>query len=374
MKIVIDENIPFLKNVFEPFAKVVYRRGNDICRADIDDAQILAIRTRTRCNEALLGNSGVKMVSTATIGTDHLDIPWLESAGIKWSNAPGSNSGSVYQYIASVLSLLILEGVNPSKTKIGIVGVGMVGSKIRKLARTLGFKVILNDPPRERNEQTGIFDSYQTLINNSDIITFHTPLKTSGEDATYHLFNSETLSRVKPGVIVINTSRGEVVSNEALLKGLHSGVVSKAILDVWENEPKISASLLASSWLATPHIAGYSVDGKANASRMTVEAISKEFNFPLAGWQPVGLITPENNHIAISNAGNSPEIVAAEAIMKTYDIRDDDKLLRASPTDFENIRNKYPPRREFDSYFVAGKGLNKAARQMLVDLGFNVKP
>lgn len=184
MKIVADDKIPGLKGVFEPFAEVLYLPGKDIGPDDVKDADALIVRTRTACNAQLLESSSVKMVATATIGTDHFDIPWLESAGIRWVNAPGCNSGSVRQYIGSVLARLILEGRDPATTTLGIVGVGMVGSKIAQLANALGFKVLLNDPPRQRSEGSAAFCDLPQLLRESDLISFHTPLNMSGPDAT----------------------------------------------------------------------------------------------------------------------------------------------------------------------------------------------
>jgi erythronate-4-phosphate dehydrogenase len=314
------------------------------------------------------------MVATATIGTDHLDIDYLNSAGIKWCNAPGCNSGSVRQYIGSVLSHLILEGITPSETTIGIVGVGMVGSKIKQLSEALGFKVLLNDPPRERNEEQNIFSDLETVLKNSDIVTFHTPLNMTGEDKTFHLLNEDSISMLKPGAIVINSSRGEVTKTEAILKGLENGEIKKVVLDVWENEPNMDAALHSKVWIGTPHIAGYSVDGKANGSTMTVHAISKEFGLPLQNWAPTTLPMPQNPVITIDCTNKEPHQIAAEAILQTYNIKEDDKRLRDSPIDFEKQRGAYPIRREFDSWtIIKTPQMSAPAIEMLQNIGFNLK-
>lgn len=373
MKVVIDDKIPFLRNVFEPYATVVYKPGKDISQSDLTDAQILIVRTRTKCNKNLLEGTSVQMVSTATIGTDHMDIPWLERSGITWSNAPGCNSGSVRQYIGSILAHLILSGTNPLKTTIGIVGVGMVGSKVEQLARTLGFNVMLNDPPRARREGDALFTDYHTLVANADIITYHTPLNMSGPDASYHLLSEDLLNLLKPGVVIINSSRGEVTDTNAMLAGLASEKIGKLVLDVWENEPDISSLLHEKVWAGTPHIAGYSVDGKANGSSMTVDAVSHKFGFPLVGWKPESLPMPENPIITLSDDGKTSAHTAAEAILHTYNILDDHQRLRQSPSDFEKLRGSYPVRREFDSWTVEGNTLRPETLEVIDNLGFKLK-
>ncbi|MDR2928683.1 MAG: 4-phosphoerythronate dehydrogenase [Cytophagaceae bacterium] len=356
IKIIADDNIPFLKGVFEPVAEVCYLQGASIKRENLKDADALIVRTRTQCNADLLKNSPVQMVVTATIGTDHFDIPWMNKAGIKWANAPGCNSGSVYQYIASALALLIIkERMKPEKTTIGIVGVGMVGSKIEKLAHILGMKVLLNDPPRQRKEKKNKFCTLKTILHESDIVTFHTPLKMSGEDATFHLFNKNELQDLKPGAIIINSSRGEVTDSHALLKGLNTGIISRVVLDVWENEPEISLELLNRVWIGTPHIAGYSADGKANGTMMAVRAISRHFNLGMDNWQPVTVEVPDDTNIRIDFSGKTDVEIVAEAILRTCNILDDDVRLRANPVQFEKQRGNYPLRREFETWKVLQK-------------------
>ena len=372
MKIITDNKIPFLKGVFEPVAEVGYISGASIKKKNLIDADALIVRTRTLCNAQLLEDTSVKMVATATIGTDHFDIPWLEENGIKWVNAPGCNSGSVCQYIGSALSLLIKEGLNPSNTTIGIVGVGMVGSKVAKLAEAFGMRVLLNDPPRQRNERNTCFCDLKTLLSQSDIITFHTPLNMSGTDATYHLFDDSALELLKTDAIIINSSRGEVTDTNTLLKGIESGKLSKVILDVWENEPNINKELLKKVWIATPHIAGYSADGKANGTKMTVQAISRFFNLGLDNWQPDSIPVPENTVIKIHSSGKKTYEIIDEAILQTYNVKNDDLRLRKNPDLFEKQRGDYPLRREFGIWKVASSGVNNEADEILKTLGFKV--
>lgn len=374
MKVVVDDKIPALKGVLDPYADVLYKEGKAISKEDLVDADALIVRTRTLCNKDLLEGTSVRMVATATIGTDHMDLAWLEQKGIHWCNAPGCNSGSVKQYIASVLAHLILDGTVPSETTLGIVGVGMVGSKIESLAKALGFKVLLNDPPRARREGADKFCSLDYLLSNSDIITFHTPLIRQGEDATFHLMDESKLALLKKGAVVINSSRGEVCETRAMLKGLDNGQISRLVLDVWENEPNIDSKLHNKVWIGTPHIAGYSVDGKSNGSTMTIHAIAREFGLPLQDWQPTSLPVPDYPFIHLDNNSEPAYLTAAKAILRTYDILEDDKLLREDPEDFEKQRGSYPVRREFHIWEITpSRATRPETIEMLMALGFRVK-
>ena len=374
MKVVVDDKIPALKGVLDPYADVLYKEGKAISKEDLVDADALIVRTRTLCNKDLLEGTSVRMVATATIGTDHMDLAWLEQKGIHWCNAPGCNSGSVKQYIASVLAHLILDGTVPSETTLGIVGVGMVGSKIESLAKALGFKVLLNDPPRARREGADKFCSLDYLLSNSDIITFHTPLIRQGEDATFHLMDESKLALLKKGAVVINSSRGEVCETRAMLKGLDNGQISRLVLDVWENEPNIDSKLHNKVWIGTPHIAGYSVDGKSNGYTMTIHAIAREFGLPLQDWQPTSLPVPDYPFIHLDNNSEPAYLTAAKAILRTYDILEDDKRLREDPEDFEKQRGSYPVRREFHIWEITpSRATRPETIEMLMALGFRVK-
>lgn len=374
MKVVVDDKIPALKGVLDPYADVLYKEGKAISKEDLVDADALIVRTRTLCNKDLLEGTSVRMVATATIGTDHMDLAWLEQKGIHWCNAPGCNSGSVKQYIASVLAHLILDGTVPSETTLGIVGVGMVGSKIESLAKALGFKVLLNDPPRARREGADKFCSLDYLLSNSDIVTLHTPLIRQGEDATFHLMDESKLALLKKGAVVINSSRGEVCETRAMLKGLDNGQISRLVLDVWENEPNIDSKLHNKVWIGTPHIAGYSVDGKSNGSTMTIHAIAREFGLPLQDWQPTSLPVPDYPFIHLDNNSEPAYLTAAKAILRTYDILEDDKRLREDPEDFEKQRGSYPVRREFHIWEITpSRATRPETIEMLMTLGFRVK-
>ncbi|MCW9066240.1 MAG: 4-phosphoerythronate dehydrogenase, partial [Ignavibacteriaceae bacterium] len=271
IKIIADNKIPFLKGVLEPFTEIEYHKGSEITKKIVRDADALLIRTRTKCNKELLLDTKIKFIGTATIGIDHIDTAFCESKGIKWINAPGCNSSSVQQYLASaLLTLSKLKNFEFSKMTIGIVGVGNVGSKVEMIANILGLKVLLNDPPRERIEGREKFVSLDRLIEQSDIITFHVPLNLNGIDKTFHLADAELFKKFNKSKILINTSRGEVIETAALKEAISDGNVTASVLDVWENEPNIDLELLKMVDIATPHIAGYSADGKANGTSVCV--------------------------------------------------------------------------------------------------------
>jgi len=373
MKIVADNKIPFLKGALEPYADVVYLSGKQIIRKTLSDADALLIRTRTKCTEDLLKGTKVGFIGTATIGFDHIDTQYCEKKGIEWTNAPGCNSFSVQQYIAAALLKIASEFRFSLKGKtIGIVGVGNVGSKVEKLARTLGMNVLLNDPPRARKEGRDNFVDLGTIFYKSDIVTLHVPLNVVGEDCTWHLFDEKSFKKMKKGTWFINTSRGEVMVTNALKKALDSGKLAGAVLDVWENEPDIDIELMGKTFLATPHIAGYSTDGKANGTSVVVNALSEFFDLPLKKWYPVSIPEPEKPVISINGIGKSDEDMIREAVLHTYNIDEDNINLRFAPADFENQRGDYMIRREFTAYSVKLNGGTKHTRDMLGQLGFKV--
>jgi len=373
MKIVVDEKIPFIRGVFEPWADVVYSQGSAIDTAMVADADALITRTRTRCDSNLLKDSRVKIVASATIGYDHLDTEWLESKGIRWVNAPGCNSGSVMQYMVSVL--ICLAGKHsldlPSLT-LGVVGVGNVGSKVVRAAKSLGMKVLQNDPPRQRREGLTDFLPLETLIAESDILTLHVPLNHEGEDSTFHLVNSSNLHRMKKNSILINTSRGAVVDNAALREILSDRKLLAAVLDVWEDEPAVDRRLLELVDIATPHIAGYSVDGKANATINSVREVSSFLRLPLSDWRPDTLPEPAEPVIDLTSDPRAKTVadMVSTAVRHTFTVEDDDLLFRSDPGNFEYLRDNYRIRREFSSYIV--KSDDTETRKILSNLGFNL--
>ena len=374
MKIVADDKIPFLKGALEPFAEVIYVPGKQINRETIMDSDALLIRTRTKCTEHLLEGTSVSFIGTATIGFDHIDTRYCNKNKIIWTNAPGCNSSSVQQYIAAALLKISFEKkINLEGMTLGIIGVGNVGSKIEKFARTIGMNILLNDPPRARQEGKKNFHSLNVVLAQADIVTVHVPLNVVGEDFTYHLFNDESFKKIKKDAWFFNSSRGEVTDTYALNKVLHAGKLSGAIIDVWENEPDIDPQLLQQSFISTPHIAGYSTDGKANGTAMVVNSLAKYFNLPLENWYPEDVPPPAYPHISIDCRDKSEVEIIREAIIHTYSIDEDNIRLRHSPSDFENLRGDYPLRREFTSYAISLNGGTENVRQKLEIIGFRIK-
>lgn len=353
IKLVVDDKIPYLKGVLEPIANVVFLPGSKITRDDLMDADALFTRTRTKCNAALLECTNVKFIATATIGYDHIDTNFCDSKGIKWTNAPGCNSSSVQQYIASALLFLCKKhNFKLEHRSLGVVGVGNVGKKVVKLAEAMGLKVLLNDPPRARMEGSCGFVISDTIIKECDIITFHVPLNKEGDDMTKYLADGHFFTMLRPDTIIINTSRGPVVNNDVLKLALKEKRIAGAILDVWEHEPDIDIELMNLLDIATPHIAGYSYDGKANGTAMSVQALSKFFNLGLDNWYPSGIEKPQNLLLNIDCKGKLKEEVLYEIFSSSYNIEADDKRLRASVANFEKQRGDYPLRRELDAYTV----------------------
>jgi len=373
IRIVADDKIPFLKGALESFADVVYMPGNMITREVLMNVDALLIRTRTKCTESLLKGTKVRFIGTATIGFDHIDTKFCESNNINWTNAPGCNSSSVQQYItAALLKLSRDHHFNLKDKTIGIVGVGNVGAKVEKIARILGMKVLLNDPPRARNEGGKDFVLLGNVLYESDIITVHVPLNIVGADKTYHLFNSKSFKKVKKGVWFFNSSRGEVTDTLSLKMSLGSGKLGGAVIDVWENEPDIDLELMSKTFIATPHIAGYSTDGKANGTAMVVNSLCSFFNLPLKSWYPENVPVPFISELTINGKGKTDEEIIREAVMSTYNIEDDDTRLRFSPADFEKQRGDYPLRREFNSFSVKLKGCSATSHKALAAMGFRV--
>ena len=374
MKVVIDDKIPFIKGVLEPYAEVVYLPGAKITNSDIVDADALIIRTRTKCNEDLLKGSSVKFIAAATIGYDHIDTGWCEANGITWTNAPGCNSGSVHQYMASVLATLSTHfGFRFEDKTLGVVGVGNVGTKVARLGELLGMRVLMNDPPRAEKEGPAQFVPLDEILSMSDIITLHVPLNCSGAHQTYHLFDKITFDHLPYRTIIINSSRGEVVDNMALKTALKNRKIGAAALDVWENEPNIDFELLPLLNIATPHIAGYSADGKANGTAMSVQALSRFFGLPLTGWQPVKIPSPvQPTQFELDCTGKSLQECICEAIWHTYPVNDDDGRLRTSPKSFEKQRGNYPVRREFEAFTVDVKNAIPEIYERLESLGFKI--
>jgi erythronate-4-phosphate dehydrogenase len=337
MKVIVDDKIPYIRTAIERIAdEVVYLPGAQFTPLAVKDADALIIRTRTRCTRELLDGSSVRFIATATIGFDHLDTDYLREAGIAWTNCPGCNAASVEQYIHSVFLLLKRErGLDPTRTTLGVVGVGHVGSRIAAMAERMGMRVLRNDPPRAAAEGAEGFATLDQLAREADILTFHTPLIREGEYRTYHLADAALFGALQRRPWIINSSRGEVVDTAALLQAMEEGQVCDAVIDTWENEPHISLPLLNKVFIGTPHIAGYSADGKANATRMSLDALCRFFHI-----QAEYCIEPP------ALPAQSVPADEDEAALQLYNPHRDADALHRHPEDFEALRGNYPLRRE----------------------------
>ncbi len=343
MKIVIDEKIPYLKDVLAELGhEIVSKPGVDISRDDVADADALFVRTRTRCDARLLEGSSVRFIGTATIGYDHIDTVYCNGNGILWRNAAGCNAGAVLQYVQSVIYQWrsCVKGLS-----LGVVGVGEIGSRVAEWAANAGMVVYKNDPPKEAEGMSGLV-SLEEIASKCDIITFHTTLEREGAFPSLHLADKVFFDSLKRCGLLINASRGEVVDNIALLDAVKNGNVADIALDVWENEPCVNGELLEKAFVATPHIAGYSAEGKMNATRMVLDAFLEFAGY--TGRKPrLQLPPPENDTIDASSE--------CEALLSIYSPLDDTVLLKNSPADFEELRNSYKLRREPSSYKIVLK-------------------
>ncbi len=376
INLIIDSNIPFIKGVFEPYANVTYLKGADITSVEVKSADALIIRTRTKCNRELLDGSSVKFIATATIGMDHIDLEYCRNAGIGVANAAGCNAGGVMQYVFTALYYLAVKKdfdlpvtscpdrnckqcaaandvdkpSGKSKNVLGVVGVGNVGSKVAVLGEYLGFEVLRCDPLKER-AQTLAFNAGQIrveefkdyysldyLLENSDIVTMHTWL----DDVTWGMADGAFFAKMKEGAVFVNASRGEVVDEAALLANVKR--FSATVIDVWNGEPDINRELLEKADIATPHIAGYSYEGKINGTAMAVKAVAEYFNIEqLKGFTIVPDV-PNNNYLDL--CGLNKEQVS-EQLTDIFPIFDDVLDLRKNPENFEKLRSNYNYRREF---------------------------
>ena len=335
MRVVIDSHIPHIRGLIEPYASVEYLEPQDITRNAVRDADALLVRTRTHCDAALLDGSRMRFIGSATIGTDHIDLDYCAAHGITVRNVPGCNAPAVAQWVfAAIASWMRHRGITtPEGLTLGVVGVGHIGSIVARWARQLGFTVLLNDPPRENRDGSfdDIFHPLAQLQRQCDILTFHTPLTRDGEWPTWHLCDQAFLENLAHCRLLLNAARGPIVDNAALLDW-HGDVG----LDCWESEPDISRELLEKCVVATPHIAGYSREGKQRGTAMMLEALNGFY-----GWDiPIPMI-------AAPATGATD--VTLDGIAASYDILADTARLKTNPAAFESLRNHYPLRREYRS-------------------------
>lgn len=360
MKILVDENIPLARELFARFGEVVARPGRTLAEADVRDADVLLVRSVTRVDAALLAGSRVRFVGTATIGTDHVDLDWLRAQGIAFASAPGSNAMSVVDYVTSaLLELADRHGITLAGRRAGIVGRGNVGGRLQARLQAMGLQVLACDPPLAEAGQTGLVEL--AAIADCDIVSFHTPLVREGAHPTHHLGDAALLARLRPGAIVLNTSRGAVVDNAALREALDRRDDLLAVLDVWEGEPRPDPALVARVALATPHIAGYAYDGKLRGSAMLHDALCG-----FLGERPglaLDALVPAAARQVIDLAALAPRR-AIDLVRASYRIGEDDAALRASlrggggddarAAAFDRLRRDYPLRREFAQVTLAG--------------------
>lgn len=340
LKIVADKAIPFLEGVFDPYADMTYLPGDKIGPEDVRDADVLMVRTRTKCNADLLEGSKVKFIATATIGTDHIDFPYCDSKGIVVRNAPGCNAGGVMEYVFSALyGLASRKSISLQGDTIGIIGVGHVGSLIERMGRALGFKILKCDPPRAEAEGSFGFCDLEYLLQNSQIVTLHVPL----DETTRGMANIEFFSLMQPGAFFINAARGEVVCDDALKAAIPK--LGPVIIDTWNHEPDIDLDLMDKVAIATPHIAGYSYQGKQNGTAAAVRAVAHYFGITeLYEFFPKTDL-PENEAVKLDLKDlNQGEI--ASVLQYNYPIFTDDFMLRLNPENFDRLRSEYNYRRE----------------------------
>ena len=330
VKVIVEQCVPFLEPL-EEVCDVVRLPYPEITPNAVKDANALIVRTRNKCDAALLEGSKVEFIATATIGCDHIDLSWCAANGIEVANAPGSNAPAVAQYVFSSLMRVINR---PLKSyRLGIVGVGHVGGIVQKWARSLDMATMLCDPPRQAAEGGIEWHSLKEIAEKCDIITFHTPLTSSGDYPTYHLAEKEFFESLRRAPIIINSARGAVIDNAAWVEALNAGICGPAIVDCWEGEPNINLELLKLASVATPHIAGYSAEGKWRASKMALDALCRHFNLPLI--MPSGKAAPDY-----------PDRIKPAMAYNSYNPLIETELLKDNPSDFETLRNEYILRHE----------------------------
>ncbi len=351
LNIVVEANIPFIQGMLEDLGQVRYLPAEEITPEAMRDVDALVTRTRTKCNANLLEHSRCQMIATATIGTDHIDLPYCASRGIEVRNAPGCNAPGVAQWVlTSLMAMRPLEG-----TVLGIVGVGHVGKIVQRWAKGLGIKVLLCDPPRAREEGAEGFVTLDEIAREANVITFHTPLTREGEDRTFHMADADFFGKCEQKPLIFNAARGPVVDTPALVEALRSGQITGAAIDCWEGEPNISPGLLSLAEIATPHIAGYSLEGKQRATLIAVAAVREHFlsvgptrrDFLSVGptrrdFLSVGPTRPD----FLPKLPPVADTVSVEALLASYDPRKDTAELKARPQAFESLRNHYQYRGE----------------------------
>ena len=380
--IVADEKIPFVETVFSHISDLTLLPGRSISQEHLKYADLLLTRSITRVNRNLLETSRVKMVASATIGADHVDLQYLNSHDIQFALATGGNAKSVAEYVVAAILEFAVKKYDKSlnNLSLGIVGVGNIGRLVARMAEGLGLKVLENDPPLAEKTNGKSYLPLAEIVK-CDIVTIHVPLTKSGPTKTLHLFDEELLAELQPGSLLINTSRGAVVDDLALKEALTNKKITAAVLDVWENEPNIDIKLLNQVFIATPHIAGYSLDGKANCTGIIYRKVCEYFGFT-PKWKPHdSLPEPDNTQLEYTDSNLSDLEFLHKIVKNTYDIKKDDTRTRSKliesginvATEFDRLRNDYPIRREFRNYQIEVQRTRKWLLPKLQALGFRLK-
>lgn len=376
MRVLADENIPCAREAFGVLGPVSLCPGREIAPEAVRDCEALIVRSVTRVDAGLLAGSRVRFVGSATIGTDHVDLEHLRQAGIGFASAAGSNANSVAEYVVcALLELSRRRGRPLAGRRLGVVGVGEVGRRVAGYARALGMQVLVNDPPRARAVGAAGFRPLDEVVA-ADFVTLHVPLTRAGEDPTHHLFDAGRLASLGRDAVLLNTSRGAVVDNAALATALAAGALGAAVLDVWEGEPAPDAGLVERVALATPHVAGYSLDGKLAGTEQVARAACRFFGVPPAWSAAVALPAPSPAELRV-DAALETEAAVRQACRAVYDIERDDRAMRGllalAPAErargFDALRHEYPVRREFHATRLVG-GEGTPARRILAALGF----
>ncbi|MCK2041877.1 4-phosphoerythronate dehydrogenase PdxB [Chromohalobacter sp. TMW 2.2308] len=379
MRILVDENIPLADEFFGELGDITRLPGRDIDAAAVRDQDLLVVRSITPVNAALLDGSRVRFVGTCTIGTDHVDLDYLREAGIGFANAPGCNADSVVDYVLSSLLLLAEEdGFHLAGKTIGIVGAGNVGSRLVERLDDLDVTCLICDPPRAEAEGREDFLALDSLLERADIVCLHTPLVSDGEHATRHLLNATRIEALAPGTVLINAGRGACLDNQALRERLERVNDLRVVLDVWENEPGIDHGLYDLVDIATPHIAGHSIDGKMRGTELVYQAAMRHFGLPAR--KKLGQLKPDPWLRKIVLTPWAPPLEALSLCTRAcYDVRRDmlafDRYRRrmGMASGFDAFRAEYPLRREFSTLRVELKQNKGGLRDALEGFGFKVK-
>ena len=378
MRIVCDQNIPYAARAFGRLGEVTLVEGRALSAQSVREADALLVRSVTPVNAGLLDGSRVRFVGTATIGFDHVDVAYLAGRGIGFATAAGSNANSVAEYVvAALLEVAADLGWDLASKALGVVGVGNVGRRVVRYAEALGMPVLPNDPPRRRAEGGSHWVDLATVCTEADVVTLHVPLTRTGEDATLHLFDAGRIARMKPGAMLINTARGAVVRGDALRGALEAGELAAAVLDVWEGEPDIDTALLERVALGSPHVAGYSLDGKAAGVQMMHDALCGHFGV-VDAWDVRSLLpAPQTPEVAVDGTADPPTALR-DALRGVWDLRRDDAALREMrdrPPEqrgryFDRLRKDYPVRREWHNTRTQVVPPRAEIARTLANLGF----